>query len=116
MGNISYVVQLGLDVTLTAQMPLSNIDIHLPLKFVYQHLLDYGLIASTILNPMQPSFLRWYNPNERCENHGGVLGYLIENCKNLKYQVWKLVSKEQIEFVKNNGTYYIVTPIFNNDH
>ena len=80
-------VQLGLAVTLTARMPLSKIDIHLPLKFVYQHLLDYGLVASTLSNHMQPSFPRWYNPNDRCEYHGGVLGHLIENCKNLKYQV-----------------------------
>jgi hypothetical protein len=48
-------------------------------------------------------------------NHNEVLGHSIENCKNFMYQVRKLVSKGQIEFVKSGGTYHIVTSIFNND-
>jgi hypothetical protein len=31
------------------------------------------------------------------------------------YQVQKLVSKGQIEFVKSGGTYHIVTSILSND-
>jgi hypothetical protein len=96
-------------------MPLSKIDIPLPLEFVYQHLLDSRLITPTSSNSIQPLFPRWYNPDKICEYHGGVLGHSIENCKNFKYQVQKLVSKGKIEFVKNGGTYHIVTYIFSND-
>jgi len=35
VGNISYVDQSGLVIVSTTQMHLSNINIHLPLEFVY---------------------------------------------------------------------------------
>jgi len=99
----------------SSQMPLSKIDISLSLEFVYQHLLSYGLIALTPSNPMQPSFPRWYDPDQRCECHSDVLGHSIENYKNFKYQVRKMVSKGKIEFVRNGGTYHIINSIFNNN-
>jgi hypothetical protein len=63
VGNLSYVVQLDLIVALSAQVPLSKIDIPLSLEFVYQHLLDFELVTPTPSNPIQPLFLRWYNPD-----------------------------------------------------
>jgi hypothetical protein len=59
-------------------MPLSNIDIPLPLEFVYQHLLDSRLIALVPSNIMQPTFSRWYNLDERCEYQGRVLSHLVD--------------------------------------
>jgi hypothetical protein len=53
----------------------AKIDIPPPLDFVYQHMSDSRLVASTPLNLIQPSFSRWYNPDKRCEYHGGVLGH-----------------------------------------
>jgi hypothetical protein len=58
---------------------------------------------------MQPPFRRWYDPNEKCEYHGKVLGHSIENCKNFKYQVRNMVSKRQVEFVKDYVIDHIVT-------
>jgi len=113
LGNLS--CASGLAITSTTQMPLSEINIPLPLEFVYQYLLGSGILTPTLSKPMQPPFSRWYDPNQRCDYHSGVLGHSIENCKNFMYQVRKLVSKGQIEFVKSGGTYHIVTSIFNND-
>jgi len=45
-------VQSGLIVASTAQISLSKINMHLPLKFVYQHLLDFELVNPTPSNPM----------------------------------------------------------------
>jgi len=103
---------LGLAVTPTIQMSLSKIDI---LKFVYQRLLDSGLLTLTLSKPLQLPFPTWYDLDQRCEYHGGVLGHSIKNCKSFMYQVQKLVSKGQIEFVKSGGTYHIVTSILSND-
>ena len=52
VGNLSCVVQSGLAVASTTQMSLLKIDIPLPLKFVYQHLLDSGLVSLTPSNPI----------------------------------------------------------------
>jgi hypothetical protein len=56
----------------------AKIDMPQPLKFVYQHLLRPRLVVLTPSNPMQPLFPRWYNPDKRCEYHGGVLGHSFE--------------------------------------
>jgi len=53
--NLGSAVQSGLAV---------SIIIPLPLDFVYQHLPDSRLVASTPLNHMQALFPRWYNPDE----------------------------------------------------
>ena len=113
LGNLGYVS--GLAITSTTQMSLSKINIPLPLEFVYQYLLDSEILTLTLSKPMQPPFSRWYDLNQRCDYHNRVLGHSFENYKNFMYQVRKLVSKGQIEFVKSGGTYHIVTSIFNNN-
>jgi hypothetical protein len=65
-------------------MSLSKVDIPLPLEFVYQYLLGSRLIASTPSNPMQPPFPIWYNPDKRCEYHGGVLGHSFEQLQEFQ--------------------------------
>ena len=81
----------------------------LPLKDIYQHLLNTRYITLSLSYPIQPSFPIWYNSNEKCEYHDEILNHSIENYKNLKYQVRELVRKEQIKFMKDNDTYRIVT-------
>jgi hypothetical protein len=56
----------------------AKIDIPRPLKFVYKHLLRPRFVVPTPSTPMQPLFPRWYNPDKRCEYHGGVLGHSFE--------------------------------------
>jgi len=81
----------------------------LPLKDIYQNLLNTRYITLSLSYPIQPSFPIWYNSNEKCEYHDEILNHSIENYKNLKYQVRELVRKEQIKFMKDNDTYRIVT-------
>ena len=69
----------------------AKIDIPRPLEFVYQHLLDSEFIALAPLNPIQPSFSRWYNLEKRFEYHWGILCHSVESCKNFK---------NRVEFVK----------------
>jgi hypothetical protein len=56
----------------------AKIDIPRPLKFVYQHLLRPRFVVLIPSTPMQPLFPRWYNPDKRCEYHGGVLGHSFQ--------------------------------------
>ena len=53
----------------------------------FQHLLDFEPVALTPSNLIQPLFSRWYNPGEKCEYNDGILGHLIENCRNFKYHI-----------------------------
>jgi len=62
----------------------AKIDIPLPLKFVDQHLLDSKLVASTPLNPMQPLFPMWYNPNKRFEYHRRISDHLVEQLQEFQ--------------------------------
>lgn len=98
--------------SLATPVSLSKIDILQPLKDVYQHLLNTRHNALTPSDPIQPPFFKWYNSNKKCEYHDRILGHSVENCKNFKYQVQKLVSKRQVKFVKDNDTYHIVTRPF----
>jgi hypothetical protein len=88
--NLSCMVQPGLTIASTTQMPLLKIDIPLPFEFAYQHLLDSRLISLTPSNLMQPPFSRWYNPDERCEYHSGVLAIRLKITKNssIKFRRW----------------------------
>lgn len=88
--NLSYVVQPNLVVASFAQVPLSKIDILLPLEFVSQHQSNSKFVALTPSNLIQPLFPRWYNPNERCEYHVGVLSYSIEIVRNssITFRSW----------------------------
>ena len=76
-------------------MPLSKIDIPLPLEFAFQHLLDSGLIVVPLSNLMQPPYSMWYNLDERCEYQGGVLGHLVGE------QILEVVKRMSIVFYFN---------------
>jgi hypothetical protein len=72
-------------------MSLLEIGIPLPLDFVDQHLLGSELIASTLSNPTQPQFSRWYNPDMRYEYHCGVLSHFsstIAKISRIEFGSW----------------------------
>ena len=103
-------VQSGLIIASTSQMSLLKMDIYLPLKFVYQNLLESGLVAPTLSNPMQPLFSRWYVLDERCEYHGG--GLELFDWKLQKFQVSSLKDGEQeIGWVCEGRSYLIIISI-----
>jgi len=86
-----------------------SIIIPLPLDFVYQHLLDSRLVASTPLNHMQTLFPRWYNPDEMWISLWVPRPVQVNSCKNFKNWDRMMVSKKQVEFVKDDVIGHIVT-------
>jgi hypothetical protein len=48
-------------------------------------------------NPWQPPYPAWYNPNLRCEYHGGVAGHSTEGCRTLRDKIHELVSTGRIK-------------------
>ena len=68
LGNDSQIrnlVWLDLTISSGAHTPLSKINIPLPLKDIYQHFLNTRHVTLAPLDPIKPSFSRWYNPNEK---------------------------------------------------
>jgi hypothetical protein len=87
----------------------AKIDIPLPLKFVYQHLPDSRLLASTPLNHMQPLFPKRYKPDEMWRSLGVPRPFQLNSCKNFKNRDRMMVSKKRVEFVKDDVIGHIVT-------
>jgi hypothetical protein len=52
---------------------------------------------------------RLYGPHKRCEYHGGVLGHSLEYLQIFKNRDWMMVSKKQVEFVKDDVINHMVT-------
>ena len=48
--------------------------------------------------PEKPSYLKWYDPNARCEYYDGVKGHSTENCTTLKDKVQALIDADQAKF------------------
>ena len=51
---------------------------------------------------MKPPHPQWYDKNAYYEFHLAVQGYLIENCKALKYQVQALIEGGYLNFEKKS--------------
>jgi len=54
-------------------------------------LLQSALVAICPSKPPQPPYSRNYDPNAKCDYHGGVVGHSIENCRQFKYKVQQLI-------------------------
>jgi len=100
LRNLGSAVQSGLAV---------SIIIPLPFDFVYQHLPDSRLVALTLLNHMQALFPRWYNLDEMWISLWVPQPVQLNSCKNFKNWDRMMVSKKQVEFVKNDVIGHIVT-------
>ena len=50
------------------------------------------------MKPVQPPFPKNYEPNAKCDYHGGGVGYSIENCVSLKHKVEALINSGWIKF------------------
>ncbi|RDY00570.1 hypothetical protein CR513_16231, partial [Mucuna pruriens] len=49
-------------------------------------LLEQKLVEIVPLKPLVPPYLRSYDPNVRCDYHGGVVGHATERCWILKHK------------------------------
>ena len=50
------------------------------------------------MEPLKPPYPGWYNPNARCDYHGGIIGHSTENCTALKYKVQALRDAKWLNF------------------
>jgi hypothetical protein len=48
-------------------------------------------------NPWQPPYPAWYNPDVRCDYHGGVAGHSTEGCYALRGKIHELVNTGRIK-------------------
>ena len=86
-----------------------KIDIPPPLDFVYQYMSDSRLVASTPLNPIQPLFLGDIIQTRDVNIMVGSWAIHLNSCKVFKNQDRMMVSKKQVEFVKDDVINHIVT-------
>ncbi|RDY05657.1 hypothetical protein CR513_10477, partial [Mucuna pruriens] len=54
-------------------------------------LLKQKLMEIIPLKPLEPPYQRSYDPNARCDYHGGAIGHAIERCWSLKHKVQDLL-------------------------
>ncbi|XP_027187892.1 uncharacterized protein [Cicer arietinum] len=66
------------------------------------HLLQYSMVVLRPMKPLEPPFPKWYNPNARCEYHGGAVGNSVEYCQALKTKVQELINSKWLTF-KEDG-------------
>ncbi|KAH1031578.1 hypothetical protein J1N35_043752, partial [Gossypium stocksii] len=52
-----------------------SMPIPITYKELYQSLFDAHVVSLFYLNPMQPSFPKWYDTNAQCEHHTRITGH-----------------------------------------
>ncbi|XP_027922767.1 uncharacterized protein LOC114180664 [Vigna unguiculata] len=62
------------------------------------HLLQKRLVAICPMKPMQPPFPKNYDPNAKCDYHGGGVGHSTEKCVALKHKVEALINSGWVKF------------------
>ncbi|RDX99892.1 hypothetical protein CR513_16989, partial [Mucuna pruriens] len=50
------------------------------------------------LEPLEPPYLRSYDPNARCDYHGGAIGHTTKRCWSLKHKVQDLIKGGYLGF------------------
>ena len=61
-------------------------------------LIENHQLAPIPVEPLKPPYPGWYNPNARCDYHGGIIGHSTENCTALKYKVQALRDAKWLNF------------------
>ncbi|RDY10066.1 hypothetical protein CR513_05471, partial [Mucuna pruriens] len=67
---------------------------------LFRTLLEKKLISIIPLKPAEPSYSKSYDPDTRCEYHGGVIEYPTERCWGLKHKVQDLIDEGWLVFQK----------------
>ncbi|RDY12082.1 hypothetical protein CR513_03167, partial [Mucuna pruriens] len=71
-------------------------------------LLEQKLVEAMPLKPLSPPYPRSYDPNTRCDYHGGAVSHTTERCWRLKHKVEDLLDgillgfQDQWPNVQNN--------------
>ncbi|XP_052885360.1 uncharacterized protein LOC108484868 [Gossypium arboreum] len=65
---------------------------------LYQNLFNAHVVSPFYLEPLQPSYPKWYDTNAQCEYHAGITGHSIENCTAFKKVVERLIKVGIVKF------------------
>lgn len=76
----------------------------MPFANIYKHLLNIHQVSLTLINPIHPPYLKWYNANAKCEYYRGVVGHFIENYPVFKNKIIALIKYGWISFNRPNGS------------
>ncbi|RDY05181.1 hypothetical protein CR513_11015, partial [Mucuna pruriens] len=71
-------------------------------------LLEQKLIEVVPLKRLEPPYPRSYDPNARCDYHGGAIGHAIERCWSLKHKVQDLLAIDSLDLKTKGPTYIII--------
>jgi len=55
-------------------------------------------VEPVYVEPMQPPYPMWYDPNVQCEYHMNVQGHSTEDCTSLKKSVQTLIKAGLLSF------------------
>ncbi|RDX85840.1 hypothetical protein CR513_32900, partial [Mucuna pruriens] len=72
----------------------------IPYPELLKSLLERKLITIVPLKPVEPPYSKSYDPNSRCDYHGGVTGHATERCWGLKHKVQDLIDEGWLVFQK----------------
>ncbi|XP_017970675.1 PREDICTED: uncharacterized protein LOC108660805 [Theobroma cacao] len=70
---------------------------------LFHQLVHDHLVAAMPIEPLKPPYPKWYNPNARCDYHGGVMGHSIEDCTAFKHKVQTLIDAKWFDLAKMVG-------------
>ncbi|RDX71962.1 hypothetical protein CR513_48618, partial [Mucuna pruriens] len=62
------------------------------------YLIQNSLITTVPLELVQPPYTKNYDPDAKCEYHGGALGHTTERCRGLKHKVQDLIDEGLLNF------------------
>ncbi|RDY03344.1 hypothetical protein CR513_13082, partial [Mucuna pruriens] len=62
------------------------------------HLIQNSLVVPFPSKPLQPPYLKNYDPNAKCDYHAGTIGHTTERCWGLKHKVQDLIDVRLMSF------------------
>ncbi|XP_052725976.1 uncharacterized protein LOC128194421 [Vigna angularis] len=86
----------------SANARTNQLKVFTPIPMTYTdllpHLLKKGMAIIRPMKPLQPPYPHNYDPNARCNFHGGSIGHSTEKCMGLKFKVQSLIDAGWLKF------------------
>ncbi|XP_017970648.1 PREDICTED: uncharacterized protein LOC108660784 isoform X2 [Theobroma cacao] len=70
---------------------------------LFRQLVQDHLVAAMPIEPLKPPYPKWYNPNARCDYHGGIMRHSIEDYTAFKHKVQALIDVKWFDPAKMVG-------------
>ncbi|XP_038999865.1 uncharacterized protein LOC120125518 [Hibiscus syriacus] len=83
---------------------------------LFQGLVKSHVVSPRYVDPLEPSFPKWYNENETCEYHANTQGHTIEKCIAFKRLVKDLIKRKIVSFHDSEAPCIAANPLTNNQN